>query len=721
MAVLSAQNPQSTPQLEHALYYAALGWSVVPAHKIIKAPDGRLACSCEQGVNCVSKGKHPAIGWTKYQTERASETQIKQWFLGPYKQHGVGIITGTVSGIFVVDVDEGQGKPGTDSINNLQMIYGDLPITVQARTGGGGRHLIFKHPGTGWIATAKNVLGPGVDVRGDGGFIVAAPSLHESGRMYLWDENFHPYTTGLEEAPDWLLDIARSDSPPMHGHGSGHPGKRGIHYNEWGKVNDGREEYMVGIICGVIASMCQKNNALPSPEDVFAEAWPTYERRTETRGESLEADGRGESLMRHRIGHFLRRASNGKWKIKAPFAEAGSQEAGGSAEQPGREQPEGDGTAESARPSLPLVYFEDVYPNLETADFVEDLLIEASMGVVYGESNCGKTFFMSDLGMHVALGRSWRGKQVELGGVIYCALEGYHGISNRLSAFRLHYDLGPLEVPFAVIPSSINMLDEKADTDKLIQTIKAAAERMMVPVRLVIIDTLSRALSGGNENSPDDMGALVNNTDKVRQATKASVIFVHHSGKDAAKGARGHSLLRAATDTEIEISREDKDSPSVARVTKQRELDVEGEFRFRLQVVELGINRRKKPVTSCVVIPIEDEEQSSDEKKTKTSGQRSRVLPPNAEIGLRALKIALGKSGAYLPHTPDYPANTIAVSVTVWRAEFYQLKADASADTQKHAFHKAQDVLLARNIITSRNTLVWLVRGDENGTVRRDS
>jgi hypothetical protein len=264
---------------------------------------------------------------------------------------------------------------------------------------------------------------------------------------------------------------------------------------------------------------------------------------------------------------------------------------------------------------LPLIWFNDIRPNLDVADFVEELLGEGQMSVVYGESNSGKTFFMSDLALYVARGAPWRGKAVEQGGVIYCALEGGHGIKNRVAAFREHYGI-EASLPFAVVPSAINLLDPEADTPRLIELIKAAAETIKpFPVKLVVIDTLSRALSGGNENAPDDMGALVINADKIRQATTAHLGFVHHNGKDAAKGARGHSLLRAATDTEIEVTRDHETGISVARVTKQREMEIGGEFPFRLEVIELGENRRGKAVTSCVCMPVSDDQAPPPKKR----------------------------------------------------------------------------------------------------------
>jgi hypothetical protein len=156
-------------------------------------------------------------------------------------------------------------------------------------------------------------------------------------------------------------------------------------------------------------------------------------------------------------------------------------------------------------------------------------------------------------------------------------------------------------LPFAAVPTSLNLLDPYADTPKLIQTIQAAAKQIGQPVKLVVIDTLSRALAGGNENAPDDMGALVANMDAIRQATGAFLMFIHHSGKDAAKGARGHSLLRAAVDTEIEVTTDEASGSKTATVVKQREMSKGATFGFRLDPVILGNNDHGEEVTTCIV------------------------------------------------------------------------------------------------------------------------
>jgi len=252
---------------------------------------------------------------------------------------------------------------------------------------------------------------------------------------------------------------------------------------------------------------------------------------------------------------------------------------------------------------LPLMFADDIQPVTDVRDFVEGLLCEKEFSVVYGESNCGKTFFMLDLAMHVALGREWRGCEVEQGGVVYAALEGGHGTKNRIVAFKRHHMIME-NIPLAVIPSGVNFLDTEGDIQSLLNAIEAAKERIG-DIKLIVIDTLARAISGGDENSSMDMGQIVINADLIRERTNAHICFIHHSGKDAAKGSRGHSGLRAAVDTEVEISRDDPNSPSMIKVVKQREMEMMEDMCFSLQKVELGENRRGKEVSSCVAIPVE--------------------------------------------------------------------------------------------------------------------
>ena len=348
--------------------------------------------------------------------------------------------------------------------------------------------------------------------------------------------------------------------------------------------------------------------------------------------------------------------------------------------------------------ALPLVWFDDIEMVLDARDFVQGVLVEQGAVVVYGESNAGKTFFVTDLALHVAAGVAWNDRRVEQGGVVYCVLEGGAGFRNRVAAWRDR--TGHKNIPFAAIPVSLNLLDPDADTPKLIAAIQTAAQKIDMPVKLVVIDTFSRAMAGGNENAPDDMGLMVRNMDAIRAATGCCLLFVHHSGKDAAKGARGHSLLRAAIDTEIEVVAADGE-PKKATIVKQREMKKGDVFGFDLKVVELGVNRYGEKVTTCVVYPVEASGQTGHNGK-------KRKLSPSGQIGTRALYNAMSKFGTMLPALPEYPPNTSAVSASDWRDEFYQLYS-GTLDVKKHAFSRAETDLLASNVITARNGLVWFV------------
>ena len=272
---------------------------------------------------------------------------------------------------------------------------------------------------------------------------------------------------------------------------------------------------------------------------------------------------------------------------------------------------------------FPLEAVDELQAGSPSLDFVEGLLTEGGASVLYGESNVGKSFWILDLAAHVATGKPWRDGdlQVDRGAVVYIALEGTHGLRNRIEAMKAKGILTP-GAPLFVCTSPVSLLDPTHGA-KLVQTVKAAAARSDLPCRLVVIDTMARAMAGGNENAGEDMTAAVAVIDEVKRLTGAHVCIVHHSGKDAARGARGHSSLRAAVDTELEIHRPEGEHVSTVRVTKQRDIEPIGPMPFSLTPVEIGRDRREKPVTSCVV-KHEDEIMAATPKK---AGRKASYAP----------------------------------------------------------------------------------------------
>ena len=249
---------------------------------------------------------------------------------------------------------------------------------------------------------------------------------------------------------------------------------------------------------------------------------------------------------------------------------------------------------------FPITLASDLAGIAEAADFVEGLLTDGGASVVYGASNCGKSFWTLDLAACVATGKPFRDElATEQGAVVYVALEGSHGARNRIEALKRAGRL-PDGSPLFLCFSQVNLL-ELGHAAKLTASVTQAAAQSAMPCRLVIVDTLARAMAGGDENRGQDMGAAVKTMDAIRAATGAHVLLVHHCGKNEALGARGHSSLRAAVDTEIEISRPEGESVSTVRATKQREMPMGDAMPFSLDQVTLGTDRRGKPITSCIV------------------------------------------------------------------------------------------------------------------------
>lgn len=187
------------PALDAALRYASRGWAVFPVHTMRGD-----RCSCGHWKACDSPGKHPRTP-NGLKDASTAENVLRSWWK-QWPDANVAIVTGAVSGLVVIDID---GDVGRLSLDELVATRGPLPVTLEAQTGGHGRHLLFVHPGEEIRNSAGSKLGPCLDVRGDGGYIVAAPSLHKSGRLYEWVD----FSADLAEMPAWLVERLRKPVP----------------------------------------------------------------------------------------------------------------------------------------------------------------------------------------------------------------------------------------------------------------------------------------------------------------------------------------------------------------------------------------------------------------------------------------------------------------------------------------------------------------------------
>lgn len=188
---------------EAAMTYASHGWAVFPLHTPTET-----GCSCSQPT-CGNAGKHPRTA-RGFKEATTSATTIRLWWT-KWPEANIGIATGAAAGFVVLDVDP--KNRGDESLVGLCEQHGDLPSTIASITGSGGQHLLFADPGE--LRNSSNKVGPGLDVRADGGYIVAPPSLHRSGDRYRWDACSGPEDLALAAMPGWLLDRAKRKLQPV--------------------------------------------------------------------------------------------------------------------------------------------------------------------------------------------------------------------------------------------------------------------------------------------------------------------------------------------------------------------------------------------------------------------------------------------------------------------------------------------------------------------------
>ena len=263
-------------------------------------------------------------------------------------------------------------------------------------------------------------------------------------------------------------------------------------------------------------------------------------------------------------------------------------------------------------------------PRLDSTYIIKNWIAENSISVVYGPSNVGKSFFCMSLAYHIAAGEEWIGNKIKRGSVLYLATEGGRAFENRL--YALHEKHGFNDVSLAVRPSPINLYDADEDIAK-IEAIMAEIGKRNEPVTVLVIDTLARATAGQmDENNNSEMSRLIAGLDAIRERTGVHIMLVHHSGKDASKGARGASALRAACDTEIELSFDEETRVRTARATKQRDMETGAEINFILQIVELGEDADGDQVTTCIIREATREEMEEAQSDNKPTGKNQKLF-----------------------------------------------------------------------------------------------
>jgi AAA domain len=324
---------------------------------------------------------------------------------------------------------------------------------------------------------------------------------------------------------------------------------------------------------------------------------------------------------------------------------------------------------------------------------IKGLMSPGEISLWTGPPKCGKSFLMLHLSYLVSLNRSVLGRRVRKARVLYVAAEGEAGIANRIKALRDRYGDA---VDFYYIAQPADLLHEHGHLGDLLEAAEA------IKPDLIVVDTLSRAMAGGDENSPVDMGIFVANASKVTHETGAHVAIVHH-GTQSTGGAkpRGHGSLMGGIDALIEVLKQEDGTRTVALIAAKDDADGM-RWGFDLEVVDLGIDDDGDKIMTLIVIE-RDEAPLLNARAAKPA-----KLPPSAVIALQTLRAAINDKPALLTSGLD-GLEVRAVHVEEWRSRHYREVPAKTASARQKAFKRAMEELQAADRIKSLDGFAWVV------------
>ena len=368
-----------------------------------------------------------------------------------------------------------------------------------------------------------------------------------------------------------------------------------------------------------------------------------------------------------------------------------------------------------ARKRLPIEWVQDVQPVLDGFWLIDEWIPKSGVGAIYGHPGSGKTFVAMDMGASVAAGRDWAGRSVEKGLVVYVVAEGVNGFRNRLSALvengRLHRG-----APFMFVPVPIDLFSPDGDGERLADAIREAVDTCCIDPALIVIDTLSKTIGAGKENT-DDVAFYIGNCERIAQTFNAFVLFVHHRPKDRdSTDMRGHSSLRGNIDAAIMV--EANSDRRTATTTKQKDGEDNQRLAFELERVVLGHNAKGKEVSTCLV-NITDEAPPTKANLSPLEKAKAK-LTGHKKTGLRVIETTMQTEGVVVPS--DIPANVIDRE-KVWRvctsgqvadkleSDFLAIVVgdlDKRADNASRTARRVMADLKAAQILGSWQDWVWI-------------
>jgi len=368
-------------------------------------------------------------------------------------------------------------------------------------------------------------------------------------------------------------------------------------------------------------------------------------------------------------------------------------------------------------------------PGPEHEWLVKGVITRGERTMMVGASQSGKSFLAIDLALAVARGVPWFSANVRPGGVVYQAGEGGRGIKKRIRAYRLEHGLKPAApLPFVLLPTTVDLYSGDDATTALIAEIKHWASTFDVPLELVVIDTLSTATPGADENSSKDIGPVLARCERLARECECAVMLVHHMNAGGQK-PRGHTSILANLDSVLKIEKleeMDIDRRVIREIelVKQKDGESGRKWRFVLPAVDLGRDADGDPITSCVVRAPNAEGEPGETSKATDAGIR---LTPQCEVFLRAIYRALADYGEDAPIALGLPSGARVVKWKLLAGVFAGMAFDGAdeADPKKRqdklsqAMKRHGERLMQLRVIMRENPYLWLTGRKVRGFARR--
>jgi hypothetical protein len=536
--------------LNHALTYAERGWRVIPIKPGEKRP--------------------PIAAWQTAAT--TNPDTITQWWTGPYRNHGVGIATGEESGLFVIDIDLNDQKDGYHTIEQLEQQHSPLPAGPRALTGSGGLHIFLTNPpGITIRNDAGKKLGHGIDIRGEGGQVVAAPTIHPNGNTYQWLDGSDDMP--IPEPPNWLLNLLADTTPTPTQTTTDH--------------TDNDDTYSAA------ANYNQRTNWFDlltadgwtyTGQDTTGEHYWVRPGKDPRDGTSATVGHQGRDALTvfttsidwlppgtySRFGYYANRHHGGDRSAAArhlreldyqPIEQFLNQLP---TIEPTPHQHHHDEPTINRTELAHLINWDQFWNNDHTdEDWLAYPIIPNGRAIsLFAPAKAGKSTVVLAIAAAIAAGKPILGlKPVQPVNVLYLDYEMTQAdLYERLTELgytpddnlnHLHYALLPSLPPLDSIEGARAVLTLVDETD----------------AQLVIVDTFGRAVEG-DEDSADTVRAFYRHTGLTLKARGVTYLRTDHSGKDVNKGQRGSSAKNDDVDLVWKLQRTDTTTGSGITLTR---------------------------------------------------------------------------------------------------------------------------------------------------------